>query len=369
MVVRVCRVLTILLLVALPALADTTPPRNLHLVGDHWTAYDPPDPAIYPEGAKVHIIERGDTLWDLASTYYGDPYLWPQLWENNTYITDAHWIYPGDPLLIETEGVVQEIPLEDVDSGLDEDVIAIEDDGLSAPVALGVRADIYCFGYLGHEDEQYPNEIIAFEDSEVKYIELAVEQSMGVTVDDVVYIEGGTSTGIVAGETYLVVHPAELVDHPATGEVIGRQYDYKGEITILCADENTATGMVTQACDAILLGDRLKPMPRIPIPLATLTEFERHCQIPSNRANGYIVNAKDYEFALGEGSVIQVNLGYEDALEPGDFLTVYRPNVFDGLPRQILGEVGILTTEPHSATGKIVRMRYAMRVGDQVEMK
>lgn len=369
MVVRVCRVLTILLLVAFPALADTAPPKNLHLVGDHWTAYDPPDPALFPEGATVHIIERGDTLWDLAQTFYGDPYLWPQLWEKNTYITDAHWIYPGDPLLVETEGVVEDV-IDDVEIEIEDDgMIDIEDVEDLAPVALGTLSDIYCFGYLGHVDEQYPNEILAFEDSMTKYIDMAEVQSIGVTVDDVIYINGGTSTGLVAGEEYLVIDPGELIEHPVTGKVIGQHYDYRGRVTILCADETTATGMVTQACDGIHLGDRLKPIPQIPIPLATLSEFERHCEIPSNRANGYIVNAKDFRYALGEGSVVEVNVGYEDAIEPGDFLTVYRPNKIDGMPRLVLGEIGILTTEPHSATGKIVRMRYSMEVGDQVELK
>ncbi|HEY5610375.1 MAG TPA: LysM peptidoglycan-binding domain-containing protein, partial [Thermoanaerobaculia bacterium] len=96
-----CGIPVLLLVVALPLVAQpqssSTPPRELHLVGDHWTPYNPPDPATFPPGSKVHIIEKGDTLWDLAAKYYGNAYLWPQLWEANTYITDAHWIYPGDP--------------------------------------------------------------------------------------------------------------------------------------------------------------------------------------------------------------------------------------------------------------------------------
>ena len=59
--VCVRRVAPVLLLVmALPAFAATTakpkqsthPPRDLHRVGDHWTAYNPPDPATYPANAK-----------------------------------------------------------------------------------------------------------------------------------------------------------------------------------------------------------------------------------------------------------------------------------------------------------------------------
>jgi LysM repeat protein len=64
----------------------------------HWSKYKYPD--TVPEGAPYHIVEKGDTLWDLSRTYLGNPYLWPQIWDHNRYVTDAHWIYPGDPLLL-----------------------------------------------------------------------------------------------------------------------------------------------------------------------------------------------------------------------------------------------------------------------------
>jgi nucleoid-associated protein YgaU len=79
--------------------AASRPPRELHQVGDHWTAWNPPAPSTAPGSAETYTIARGDTLWDLAKRFYGNPYLWPQLWEKNQYILDAHWIYPGDPLV------------------------------------------------------------------------------------------------------------------------------------------------------------------------------------------------------------------------------------------------------------------------------
>ena len=80
--------------------AADTPPSDLKLVNGHWTAWDPPQP---PEGAKVHVVVPGDTFWDLAATNLGNPYLWPQLWEKNQYVRDAHWIYPGDPLILDLQ--------------------------------------------------------------------------------------------------------------------------------------------------------------------------------------------------------------------------------------------------------------------------
>src|SRR5438874_11116898 len=113
--VSVRRVAPILLLaVMMPAFgakptpkSSSHPPRELHRVGDHWTPYNPPDPATYPPNAKTYTIKAGDTLWGLATQFYQNGYLWPQLWESNTWITDAHWIYPGDVLLIEGEAAHQ----------------------------------------------------------------------------------------------------------------------------------------------------------------------------------------------------------------------------------------------------------------------
>ncbi len=52
------------------------------------------NPAAYPEGL-VHEVVKGDTLWDLSGKYLGSPWLWPDLWERNRFITNPHYIYPG----------------------------------------------------------------------------------------------------------------------------------------------------------------------------------------------------------------------------------------------------------------------------------
>ena len=46
----------------------------------------------------VYVIKKGDTLWDLSQRFLEDPFLWPRLWQSNQYITNPHWIYPGNPI-------------------------------------------------------------------------------------------------------------------------------------------------------------------------------------------------------------------------------------------------------------------------------
>ena len=54
------------------------------VVEPHWSRYQAP--TTYPEGTELHIIVRGDTLWDLSNHYLQNPFLWPQLWDANRYI-------------------------------------------------------------------------------------------------------------------------------------------------------------------------------------------------------------------------------------------------------------------------------------------
>ena len=46
----------------------------------------------------IHVVRRGDTLWDLCNQYYRDPWAWPRVWSYNPQIQNPHWIYPGDQL-------------------------------------------------------------------------------------------------------------------------------------------------------------------------------------------------------------------------------------------------------------------------------
>lgn len=47
----------------------------------------------------TYTIQAGDTLWDIAEKAYGDPYLWPKIFNANS-IQNPDLIYSGDKLVI-----------------------------------------------------------------------------------------------------------------------------------------------------------------------------------------------------------------------------------------------------------------------------
>jgi chemotaxis signal transduction protein/LysM repeat protein len=53
-----------------------------------------PTPAVAERG-RIHVVRKGDTLWDIAARYLGDPFRYPEVAELSG-ISNPHWIYPGD---------------------------------------------------------------------------------------------------------------------------------------------------------------------------------------------------------------------------------------------------------------------------------
>jgi hypothetical protein len=361
------------------------PPRELHRVGDHWTAWNPPDPASYPAGARTHVIKSGDTLWALAQQYFNNPYLWPQLWESNTWIEDAHWIYPGDVLLVEGEGtnVAAGTAAGEGDAALntvipgdssaftptqDAGIPSVRLTGENRPIALATESDIYCYGYIGDPNEPMPNYISSHEAVDIKYLP-GTDHPARATLGDLVYVAGGASTGLVAGESYLVVEPGELIKHPTTKATVGRQYHYTGQVRILCTENGQSRAIVVETCREIRLGARLKPVPQLPIPIARVPGMAEWCDAPTGKTSGYIIASREWHLGLVEGNLVQIDLGSDHGLEPGDFLTVSRVSQKSDQPPMVLGQIGVLTTEARTASAVVLQVRRELLIGDKVELR
>lgn len=355
-------VIAVFLPVMVAAQAVAPPPQPLHLVGDHWTPYDPP--TELPDDAMVHIIVKGDTLWDLAAHYLGDPFLWPQLWERNPYILDSHWIYPGDPVVIDL--AVQEAPVAEEEVPFDESVVSDFDDSGEyddygeMPRPLGSPADVYCFAELIQDES-----IFQFMIASAENMLYQSQHSEG----EIVYINGGAAQGVQAGDRFFILSQRRPLRHPVSDSHLGIVYQQVGALKILCAQENTSIAEITNACDPILVGDVLKPFSPIPVPLVIDPDPTDRCDVPNGKPLGYVTFSRDYVQEIGTNWLVFLDLGAADGLYPGSFVTIFRDNYVEGMPRLVKGEAGVLRVEEHYSTAITTRGIAPLFIGDRIEVK
>ncbi|HUK12563.1 MAG TPA: DUF5666 domain-containing protein [Thermoanaerobaculaceae bacterium] len=323
--------------------AVNPPPRPLHKVGDHWTPYTPP--TDFPPDVQVYTIQKGDTLWALAKRFMGNPYLWPQLWEKNKYIRDAHWIYPGDPLVIgpKTEEVAPSAPAPKVEfKGVVE----------SLPPGGGLVGDWKVSGRTVHVTPS-----------------TAVDQAGGaVAPGATVEVEGaGEPDGTVNADTVHVVAPAGgagaaggqgeagAAGQGAAGAGAGAGAGGAGAAGAAPGGEGAAGTLVAIGseddvyCFAYLDDKDTKPS-------LTITSAE---QI-------------EYQDNFATGDIVYVSGGDAEGVKAGQEFFIVQPlrklrhpatNAVLGTVMRQLGHARILCTQDHSATAEILSSCDAINVG------
>jgi len=230
-----------------------------------------------------------------------------------------------------------------------------------APFPVGWEDDVYCAGWIGTDSDPVTGRIVAaeYEDSRKMF-----------ALGDIVYSDVGAREGLMAGQEFWLIRPEHVV--PRVGsptEEIGRFYATPARVRVVCAQETSAILEIVASCEPAFLGDALLPFEPIPIPLVRASAPLTQCDPSSGRTTGRIVEVKDRATPVGTDSVVFLDLGEDDGLYPGDFLTVFRPRGDGRTIRTLLGEVAVLWTKGRTCVAKVTSMVDWMRVGDYVELK
>jgi len=353
-----------------PAAPEAAPSSDLRTgpatVSPHWSKYKYPESV--PEGASYYIVVRGDTLWDISKRFLGNPYLWPQIWDQNRYITDAHWIYPGDPLVLPAVALIAERAGEAGGEGLAEP----GEEGLPGEGETGEGTGSALFPITEEATMQCAPYLLQSREDESLYV-VGSEHGAGkvsLADRDILYLSKGSNAGVRAGDVYTLGHVAYEVRHPRSGRGLGRKFDVTGWVRVILVEENTASAVVEQSCADIHAGDYLKPFERVSVPLALRRPPADRMTPPSGKAQGSIVDIAEDAVIAGTGHIVLIDLGSQEGLAPGNILTVFRI-MYPSVPtsRNVVGEIAVLTVRESSATAKVMFSNDAISPGDEVEVR
>jgi hypothetical protein len=342
-------------------------------VAPHWTK-NSSYPTEVPEGAPFVIVERGDTLWDIARAYLGNPYLWPQIWDQNKYIADAHWIYPGDPLLLPRPALVagaagEALPLgppegvaeAGVGIGVEPGMPGAEPGAAAALMPVTEETSLQCAHYVVREREDETLQVLGSEEGVDK---------QALAERDIVYLNKGSNAGVRAGDLYTLHHVSYPVHHPASGGKIGTKVETTGWVKVILVEEDTASAVVEFSCADIHAGDYLKPFEPVNVPLIVRRAPADRLTPPSGKVNPYVIDIQDDATIAGAGQFLTLDAGSEDGVAPGNVFVLYRviyPSV--PTPRNVIGEATVVSVRDKTLTAKITYSRNEIMVGDLAELR
>ncbi|MFN2530667.1 MAG: hypothetical protein ABR555_05150 [Pyrinomonadaceae bacterium] len=186
------------------------------------------------------------------------------------------------------------------------------------PAAVAGRTNLTCAGYIRFQKFPPMPEIVGAEE----------EQEQRTFADrDIVYINEGAQQGLKEGQTFQIIRPRGDVKGVFKSKkgFLGTYVQEVGRLQVFKVNERTSAAKITYSCYTILLGDLLTPVPGRESPLERPeVTFDRFAD-PSGKQTGRLMMARDGREMVSKDDVVYIDLGQEDKVAPGDFLTIYRP--------------------------------------------
>jgi hypothetical protein len=244
---------------------------------------------------------------------------------------------------------------------------------------------------------------------------------------DLVFIDAGAQGGVRVGQEFTVVRPRGRFRSAFTRKrgTLGTYTQEVGRLRVVRVRDRVSVARVTEACSDLLLGDLLRPAANRAVPPSRAEVSLDLFAEPTGKQTGRIVLARDGRELVSRDQIVFIDLGGEDGVKAGDYLTVFRPenhgtivefgneiaanarrdfesNEFRGgkhsnqaqrvkdvdgspyattvktpsikrhrpaVPRKVVGEIVVLHVEGRTATAIVTRVAQEIHTGDAVEVQ
>ena len=270
---------------------------------------------VETESGIYYTVKKGDTLWDLSRKFADSPYVWPDMWSDNSQIANPHRIYPGERIrLYRREDFVR----------MQTEAPAAVDTAAAAPVepapqpppeeapaapAEEMKSVLYSridqVGFIRNPPVIPHGKIISVQGTREM-----------IATDDIVYIRREGDRTLIPGNRYTIYRIPNKVWDKKTGDYLGAQHYLLGFVQIQRVEETDyAVGKIDRAFLNIRVGDMLMPYQRRPIDLSRR-------RAPAD-ITGEIVMAEAGNLIIGDNVVAYINRGAKHGVEVGQVYNVF----------------------------------------------
>ena len=331
---------------------------------------------------RTHVVQKGDTLWDICEKYYGDPNLWPKLWQMNPFITNPHLLRPGDLVTLlegvplrraEVEQEGKEIPVEKAE----------EPKPVTAPVVTGIDVsgitNVEAIGHLSVKEADPWGFILASQSGR----ELL---SQGETI----FLHLNNGKAAKPGDQFNIYKSSPLIKHPITGEKIGYILSVLGRVVVeekvgvgfgggaFYEKEGVYQAKIEEYFRELNVGDLVLPYEPI-----------SQCVQPISLDEplvGNIVAAQDQRTLVATNRIVFLDHGFNDGVRRGNIFEVVRTQIvrdpvkpvkgemdFITKPRSIIlpdipiGTIMVLESRPDTSTAVVISANEELLIGTYVK--
>ncbi len=320
-------------------------------------------------------VKEGDTLWEIASIFLTDAWMWPDIWHVNPNIENPHLIYPGDEIFLTYVNGERQLSLQ---RGVESRTVALRP---PQPVRKGDRTE-----------KLKPSVRSSPLVSAIPAIPLDAVASMLTTgriveqdtLKNAPHILAGTAERLIFGpgdkffargdwdsETVVfgIFREGNVYQDPDTNEVLGFEAREVGLARVVSSDDGLRTFVLQSVKEDVRLGDRLLPTEERRV------ESTFYPKPPSSEVTGVIMTVFGGVTQVGRNDVVVLNRGKVHGLEVGSVLAIHKrgsvardrfTRELVQLPTERAGILMVFRNFDKMSYGLVLQTDEPLSVGDEV---
>lgn len=179
---------------------------------------------------------------------------------------------------------------------------------------------------------------------------------------DSLYLKLNNPTEATVGDLFTVYRRVRKVFHPVTKEYLGFVMNRSAVVRVTATDHALTTAEAVLSYGPISPGD---PVMRF-VPPAPEIETSPASSIPDVEGMIIELQADQTMTLVSQSNVVYLDRGREDGLKPGELLDIHRHSA--GLPPRKIGQLKVLSVEPHTAAAIVSKANTRVFTGDRFKL-